>query len=378
MTLPVPSLVIQERTGARRRVVLKGRALPYRPIEFPVDQRVDISNPAGLQSGVSTILGPTYGSTTFSGMWKDKFLGRTSSIDSCYMAVDSVQVSTIVEAEKLFTSILEQGQELDVQWGPVYRRGHLKAFKPKWLNVADMEWSLEFVWLSRGSVVAASYAPNRDPPTDLSNSMLERLTQAMRNFRRSFRWVDDYQERVLRTAQQLGAFTEELNATVATVDSANPMNLAEFTARNTIVAAGNIVSAASQAVDTARNNQALAFLDDYRLLGTTPGLPPETIPPDVQVEATVSAREQERLFRDMRDDAAAYARARSAGDNEILGTYRTREGEDLRDVSRIYYGTPYEWRRIMEYNELNTSEVPAGTLLVIPRGNDEEEGGDNV
>lgn len=377
MTLPVPSLVIQERTGARRRVVLKGRALPYRPIEFTVDQRVDISNPAGLQSGVSTVLGPTYGSTTFTGMWKDKYLGRSASIDSCYMTVDSVQISTIVEAEKLFTSIVEQGQELDVLWGPVYRRGHLKAFKPRWLNVADMEWSLEFVWLSRGSVVAASYLPNRDPPTDLSNRTLEQLTSLMRGFRRSFQWSRDYQEYVLRTAQRIGAFTEELNSTIDTVDRSNPVNLAALTARNAIVAADNIKGTAIGAVDTVRSNQALALLQDYRIIGTTPGLPPETIPPEVQVEATINAREQGRLFRDMRDDAAAYARARAAGDGEILGTYRTREGEDLRDVSRIYYATPYEWRRIMEYNELTSSEVPAGTLLVIPRGSEEDQG-DNV
>jgi hypothetical protein len=385
MTLPAPPMVFEERTGARRRVVLRGRGLPYRPIEFDTTQRVEVSSPAGLHGGVSTVLGPVYGTSSFKGTWKDKYIGRGNA-DTAYIVLNGGQVATVIEAERLFTSIVEQGQELNVSWGPVYRRGHIKSFKVQWLNVSDLEWTMELAWLSRSERAAAAYTPNRRPPTDISNSTLERLTAAVRGFRGNFAFAERYQDAMLRTTQRINALTEELDTTLNVIDRANPLRLAESTARSAVVTAGSIATVADARVEALRGSIPFASMADYQILGMPSlgrgaagsGLPVERIPPERLMEAEVRQRENERLFRDMRNDAAAYERARMTPTEDLLGTYRTREGEDLRDVSLRYYGTPLEWRRLMEFNELTSSEVPTGTLLVIPRGSVEEDQGDGV
>jgi hypothetical protein len=320
-------------------------------------------------------------------MWKDKYLGAfvsTLASESAAMTVNRAPVKFCVDADKLWSSIVEQGQELDIWWGPVYRRGILKSYKPKWHNIADMEWTLEVEWLSRGQTNISTLSGERRSPSDLGNSLLQSITAALRNFRRNFQFVRDYQERVLRTTQQMGALTEELNGVTEDLISANPLTLANSAGRNAVIAAGNIATRADAVVELLRGSHPLAQMQDYAAVVQSFGgaLPnpaaAANIPVDRQLEATVESREQETRYRNMRNDARAYERARMTPDTDLLGTYRTREGEDLRDVSERYYGTPYEWRAIMEFNELTTSEVAAGTLLVIPRSIAGQEQGDRA
>jgi hypothetical protein len=70
--------------------------------------------------------------------------------------------------------------------------------------------------------------------------------------------------------------------------------------------------------------------------------------------------------RRLRDEAVIRQRALRDGPELVVGTYRAREGEDLRDVSIRYYGTPYQWRAIMIYNGLTETECYAGQLIAIP------------
>jgi nucleoid-associated protein YgaU len=71
--------------------------------------------------------------------------------------------------------------------------------------------------------------------------------------------------------------------------------------------------------------------------------------------------------RRIRDESEARRRAMDASPGYTLGTYRAREGEDLRDVSRLYYGTPMQWRPIMLFNGMNTIELYTGQTIAIPR-----------
>jgi hypothetical protein len=45
------------------------------------------------------------------------------------------------------------------------------------------------------------------------------------------------------------------------------------------------------------------------------------------------------------------------------------EGMDLRQVSQDVYGTPFEWRALMDYNGLTSSGLSAGQQVVVPRRN---------
>jgi hypothetical protein len=52
---------------------------------------------------------------------------------------------------------------------------------------------------------------------------------------------------------------------------------------------------------------------------------------------------------------------------DLLATYRPKGHEDLRDVSRKFYGTPFEWQRLLSYNLLDSSECFVGQVLLVPK-----------
>lgn len=93
----------------------------------------------------------------------------------------------------------------------------------------------------------------------------------------------------------------------------------------------------------------------------------DSIDPVEVLQAQLYVRESISDARRMRDEAEARRRALDAGPGFTLGTYRAREGDDLRDVSQMYYGTPTQWRSLMLYNELTTTELYAGQYVAIPR-----------
>lgn len=93
----------------------------------------------------------------------------------------------------------------------------------------------------------------------------------------------------------------------------------------------------------------------------------DSIDPEQVLKAQIYEREVITDARRLRDAALAQQRAMSSSSSDTLGTYRAREGEDLRDVSQLYFGTPYEWRAIMIYNGLSTTELYNGQTIAIPR-----------
>jgi hypothetical protein len=92
-----------------------------------------------------------------------------------------------------------------------------------------------------------------------------------------------------------------------------------------------------------------------------------TIDPEEIFKAQLYERELITDARRLRDAAVAHQRAMSSSTSDTLGTYKAREGEDLRDVSQLYFGTPYEWRAIMIYNGLSSPELYGGQTIAIPR-----------
>jgi hypothetical protein len=100
----------------------------------------------------------------------------------------------------------------------------------------------------------------------------------------------------------------------------------------------------------------------------------ESVDPVAILEAQLYSRETITDARRMRDEAEARRRALEAGPGYTMGTYRAREGEDLRDVSTLYYGTPNQWRSLMVYNGLTTTELYAGQYVTIPRLDPGSEG----
>jgi nucleoid-associated protein YgaU len=54
-------------------------------------------------------------------------------------------------------------------------------------------------------------------------------------------------------------------------------------------------------------------------------------------------------------------------DGQVMMPYVAREGDDLRTVARMVYGSPDDWRQIAAFNGLTSSALSTGQRIFIPR-----------
>lgn len=143
-----PSLTIQELTGEQRALILKGRALPYRPASFGRGvQRTHKTTYQGNPQSTQQVLGPEETEATLEGMWKSRFIG------GCVQQVGFPrEVTAAADLVEFVDSIRQAGQTVQVQWGPELRVGILVAFEATWERVQDVRWTIDFEWQSRGAV----------------------------------------------------------------------------------------------------------------------------------------------------------------------------------------------------------------------------------
>lgn len=394
----VPAFVISEKGGRSRTVTLVGRGLPFRPLALDSEQRVKVTNPPGSPEGFGTVMGPTFGETTIDGFWKDKYIGTgaaeqppitlsqpRSAASQAQGNTTGTQVGSAQDAVRLFESICAEGQLVEVSWGWVIRRGYLKKFSPKIHNIHDVEWSATFAWTSKavalGAVEFGALAGRVESAHGLQGLLdrIRRIADVPQSMLREY--MDSYRSAIARVSSCVIDVEE---AASGLVQEASPINEA---ARITS-ALGGIASAATDIIDTTREvgwaglfeepQRALPFGNTYLAPYISPDRSTATwdsyyarvldsIDPVEVLQARLYERETITDAVRIRDEAEARRRAMDAGPGYTLGTYRARDGEDLRDVSNRYYGNPFQWRPIMLFNGLNTIELYAGQTIAIPR-----------
>jgi hypothetical protein len=59
---------------------------------------------------------------------------------------------------------------------------------------------------------------------------------------------------------------------------------------------------------------------------------------------------------------------------EIEASVQVRIGQDLRDIAAEQYGSPFEWRRLLTFNDLDSVEVNPGQVIYVPRSVPEDIG----
>ena len=389
----VPAFVIRETAGRQRTVTLIGRALPYRPLTLESEQRVKVTNPAGNPEGFGTVMGPQFGETQIDGFWKDKYIGTGAAEQPPIMlatprgansqaqtAMTGTQVGSVQEAVQLFESIVADGQLLEVNWGWVIRRGYLKKFSPKIHNIHDVEWNATFAWVSRAvstSIMAFGPPAGRLDTARGLRGLLERIariTDVPQSMAREY--MDLYRNQLAQIYNGVLAIEESAVGLISEVSPASESaRIQSFL--------GGIAAAATNIADTTMDaGWATLFETPRSVLPFSGSLFPSTtgdrweayyqhvldsIDPVQVLEAQLYTRDTISDARRMRDEAEARRRAMEAGPGYTLGIYIAREGDDLRDVSMRYYSTPDQWRSLMVYNGLTTTELYAGQSITVPR-----------
>jgi hypothetical protein len=352
--MPGSTLTIKERTGRQRELRLTARALPYRPYTLKATQRVETTWYPGSPEGSATVLGGSHEPTTIHGFWKEKYIGDTTIVSA---ALDGTQIVTVRELVDAMDSLRGEGQEVEVTWDEEVRRGLITEFERRWHNPQDVEWEVTFQWLSVGS---AESQPELDGETSVGDTASVMGAQN-----------DALQASATPPFPVSSDFSDTL--TTQLLDIADSVASARGVVANLLIAAISPFDAARRmvAITGAVAEQAQTLID------TLAGAPSRLLNAGVEVEQMTLGQiiAAEGYVREMQRNARALKRTAvlrqqvlaRAIQNDLLAVHRARDGQDLRDVSRIYYGTAFEWRRLMNFNELESAELVAGQVVLVPR-----------
>lgn len=408
------SFSFKELSGQQRILRLNGRALPYRPFRNTVRQRNDATMLPGYSRASITLLGPEDPPTTINGKWKNKYISANeadaiegSVIQRAVEAVDQAiatvgasagfglssqfgtnetipiefqgqRVKTVREAANIIDTWVRTGQLLEVSWDTIAYHGLIEEWETAWHNVHDLEWEMTFRWISRAEPTVRALLADELSVNDTASIFqqlsdrigLEALPPTFPMAEDVFRDMDALIKRIAATTQ----------AVADTIQSVANLIMAPANAVRQIVALCNTIE--GQCRQLVENLQ-LTFVSGGQYpkytnidpnVGLTGSVNPGIIQPIVArsfSERMVVAEYTNRVsavVKELQRESVARSRSYSAQlTSDLVSVHAARQGQDLRDVSQIYYGTPHEWRRIFVFNELTSTDLRPNQVLLIPR-----------
>lgn len=417
-----PTLEIEELGGQRRVIVLQGRALPYPPIALGVRQRVVTTWLPGYSRATATVLGAEDDNTSLNGRWKDKYLMKPAApppvgaagaaVSGALQAVTAVSgaltggfgesgdftapmtssgepVASLQDAVRLFDSVCREGQELFVTWGPERRVGHLVRFVPTYDTLHDADWEVEFEWTGRDE----KFEPGTFAADVTAQSTFEELAGIVSDLEAILaeggaitEALDDV---VTSSLQSIVSLVETLGSGLATVNAL--VNLPANTVRRTIATLTSMVAASQEMADAfdlvpfSAQSRTAERADRFRgpavssvaLAVTAPGAMPGRVTTfefqrrvtfTQTLQRAAQARRIQAVARRLRATAAIRrAQLSKQFNSDIEAVYTARAGQDLKDVSMGVYHTRDQWIRLMVFNELSTSVLYPGQVILCPR-----------
>ncbi len=172
-------MTIEELAGRKRRIALRGGALPLAGAAWAGKNNVVTTWYPGNPQGSQQVLGPQLLPSEWDGEWTRTRLGRTPVLvsEDGGPEVQLVRPETIAD---LFESIRDAGCRLRVSWRNLVREGRLAEFSRQHGKTTDIIWNVKFEWASRGNPVETRVLKVRGKSTTA--------------------WVDDFVLEAERTA----------------------------------------------------------------------------------------------------------------------------------------------------------------------------------
>jgi hypothetical protein len=395
--------VIQEVGG--RRIVLSGRALPYRPLKFQGTQQLEQTWYPGYDRATVQVLGPHEENTTINGMWKDRFLaqyavgyyGGIPSPQQSPIMSDESPITTTADAVRVFDEIRRSGLPINVSWGSVARRGYLRSFSHTWTTEQDCEWEMEFLWSSNESTGFEFVQPTQNIPiltTDVSN-IVKTVVAQPDPVPIVPGWFDVVRSRIGSVASQVTDInTQFANGVLSIPQASRQMSallgstITETNAfLNSLSATGlDVLGVYSSLASTVGSFTAVPtiFQQQWSSIVGGAGVATSSLavslsdpsPTDILVNTTTqsvciqTAKGWVGQLQDMKTQI-------DAGLNpDPLAYYVVKQGENLRGISNSIYGTPDRWTDIRDANKdkipsttTPDSDIAEGTILVLPPRN---------
>ena len=160
------SLIIEELTGKKRRLELRGGGLPKHGASFPSKQRVVNRFLPGARVATTQLLGPEEGSPSWDGSWSTPVL---ASLPSLYTEAGGAEqkIARARTLHDIVDAITYSGSRLRITWTqddfpPIVREGRIEEYEPKFRTNDDIEWTITWKWSGRGESRARVISTKKD------------------------------------------------------------------------------------------------------------------------------------------------------------------------------------------------------------------------
>jgi hypothetical protein len=355
-------MTIKELSGDKREIRLVGRALPYRPFTLTTEQRVELDWYPGLGSAVAQVLGPKEPPTSMNGYWKDKYLGDVT--DTFPLQLNNGGVLTCQVAADLMDSFVLMGQLVVVRWLNATRRGFVTQFEKKWHNEHDLEWVMKFDWVDRGDQPGPAVFATTVQLGDVASRM-RAANDALGNLRPP-------------NFGLLGSFIAGIQKFQHSIEDL--VNNIEDAVQNFTNQVSTVVRATRGVIATLRGLEGeCRDMRDFLNAQVAGWMNKETDTDHQTFSQGLTAEDFRRELLDWANEImrkAVEQRTSLSGQvsSDVMAVAYAVAGQDLRDISRIYYGTSLEWRRIMIFNDLYSIALTPGELVFVPKLNQAQVG----
>lgn len=320
------------------------------PIEVPVRLRTVREDMDGVIEPVEQVLGWNYDRQTYAGEWNDKYLGTDNALNTW----------------RAFEAMVKRGRRVRVEFQQQTYVGLIVSFTPKYKRPDYIEYSFDLSVHSSPSIGTDTPGVITQVPTSPGDAADE---------------LDELVAQMNPIHTDVGGVVDETGA---------PSPKPKFQVKGDVFSrvgaalralASNVASAKSaveQGVDNdprsilrlAQRFQGLAS-SAAELRGNFGSMRSDT---DLGFQHAISVLEFEQWSRGLATDARLTHRAADDNARAIakrakpgkLALYRPHKGENVYAISQRFYGTPFEWRRLLDVNHITTTEFTGIEVLVIP------------
>lgn len=396
-----PPFIIEETTGPKRSITLRGRSLPYRGLQLGGTQRVTINYFPGNPVGTAQVVGATYEPTTIRGTWKDIFLYQGPTPNSPLLGALGMQAGGSENSALLrnfpalgpaalpdtgnvrtsggatFTSsgsipgntglaqkarvlrdafelLRRSGQLLRVQWGSIVRFGFITKAVFSHDREADIQYEIDFSWIGDTS---SSPVVEKVPGISASGLLkrlqgyLDEVTSILETYALiASRYYLRIRGKLLSQFNSITSFMDALEKFVSfTLVPADMYGVLKQ----------QLVSIRTDAIDVINDVRSTPASYSPRLSKA----PQEEVDNSAAFElATIVAMAKLGAF-----STESIREIESLEIDELLATYVATGKVTLRDISTKFYGVPDHWTNLASYNGIPNSTPAPGTIVRIPR-----------
>lgn len=362
------TFTIRELTGDRRTLTLAGRALPYRPVPFSGSQRAEFTWYPGNPHATVQVLGAAEDPSNFRGQWKNRFLRNVSFgglpvIPTAIALRDNVALTDVAELAQFVDDIRRKGPLVEVTWRHLKRQGILMQFFQTWGEPVgeDLAWEMNFTWISQGDEASPAVISSRMDLGDVQGSwqiVAAAVTTARAN--PPFEQPRVFRERADNIVASIGASADEVVGAVSNVV------VGATSSQDGVRRLASVMDSVNQQAQALRAEVSNETAESERFnLPAAPGAPPSF---SSRLRANIysrglydSAREAQKQANLQRDD---FVRKLNP---QLIAAFVAREGQNLRDVARAFYGTQDEWGVLLDFNNFQSSRLSAGQVVFVPK-----------